>query len=125
MRSVLRRTPLLCVALLLCSLGAVAQNTINVPVDQPTIQAGIDAASGGDTVLVAPGTYVENINFRGKGITVKSSAGAKATTIDGNSAGSVVTFKTGETRAAVLDGFTITHGLDISNGGGITVYASS
>ena len=46
--------------------------TINIPADQPTIQAGIDAAGNGDTVLVAPGTFAENIHFRGKGIVVAS-----------------------------------------------------
>src|SRR5947208_12634307 len=43
--------------------------TINVPAGQPTIQAAINAASNGDTVLVAPGIYYENINFMGKQIT--------------------------------------------------------
>src|SRR5947209_17851598 len=64
--------------------------TINVPAGQPTIQAAINAASNGDTVLVAPGTYYENINFMGKAITVTSYCGPEVTTINGGAAGSVV-----------------------------------
>ncbi|MFB0516174.1 MAG: hypothetical protein ACETWG_06175, partial [Candidatus Neomarinimicrobiota bacterium] len=47
-----------------------AANIINIPADSSTIQAGINGASTGDTVLVQPGTYVENINFNGKNIVV-------------------------------------------------------
>ena len=45
---------------------------IQVPQDQPGIQAGIDVAANGDTVLVADSTYYENINYMGKAIMVAS-----------------------------------------------------
>jgi parallel beta-helix repeat protein len=78
--------------------------------DAVTIQAGIDSASAGDTVMVHPGTYVENIDFLGKTIVVTSEYGPDSTVIDGNQAGSVVTFSSGETVNSVLEGFTITNG---------------
>lgn len=56
-----------------------AQRTLQVPSQYKTIQAAIDAANSPDTVLVAPGTYFENVDFKGKAITVKSSAGAAMT----------------------------------------------
>lgn len=46
--------------------------TLLVPAQYPSIQSAINAASSGDTILVSPGIYYENINFRGKGITVAS-----------------------------------------------------
>ncbi len=91
--------------------------TIQVPGDYPTIQQGIDAAVNGDTVLVAPGTYVENIDFLGKAITVKSSGGAGLTVIDGNNANSVVFLSSGENTDSVLEGFSIVNGQAVYGGG--------
>ena len=62
--------------------GIAFSDTIHVPADQPTIQAGIDAAVDGDTVLVAPGTYVETIDFKGKAITVRSDTDGDIATHD-------------------------------------------
>ena len=88
-----------------------------------SIQAAITAATTGDIVLVHDGTYVENINFSGKAITVRSANGAASTIIDGNASGSVVTFNSGEGSGSILNGFTIRNGSATGGGGGI--YCSS
>src|SRR5262245_59206898 len=94
---------------------------IHIPGDKSTIQAGINVASNGDTVEVSPGTYDENINFNGKLVRLVSEGGQRVTIIDGNQAGPVVTFSRGESRAALLSGFTIRHGLAAVRGGGINI----
>ncbi|HSN87058.1 MAG TPA: right-handed parallel beta-helix repeat-containing protein [Thermoanaerobaculia bacterium] len=99
--------------------------TINVPGDQPTIQAAINAAVAGDVVVVAPGTYQENVNFGGKAITVRSSSGPAVTIVDGQQLGSVVTFATGEGRSSVLRGFTLKNGRSSSGGSGIRIQSTS
>lgn len=88
-----------------------------------TIQEGMDASSGGDTVIVAPGTYVENVKFKGKNVVLTSTNSSDpsvvaSTIIDGNKAGSVVAFAGTETEACVLSGFTIQNG-KADYGGGV------
>ncbi len=106
-----------------------AQTVLQVPGDSATIQGAIDQAVDGNTVLVAPGTYLENINFLGKAIRVQSTDGPEVTIIDGNSAGPVVSFITSEGSAAILEGFTLQHGwanyFPHYSGGGIDIERAS
>lgn len=101
---------------------------LTVPSMYTTIQAAIDSSFDGDTILVSPGTYKENIVFKGRKVTVRStdpqdSATVATTIIDGNEQGRVVTFSASETNETVLWGFTITGGKagSANSGGGIIV----
>ncbi|SVB77774.1 uncharacterized protein METZ01_LOCUS230628, partial [marine metagenome] len=107
-----------------------SDGVVQVPGEVPTIQEAIDASSNGDTVLVAAGTYYENINFNGKNIAVIG-ADSSNTIIDGDSSGIVVTFDSGEDTTAVLKNFTIQNGYNNNpstqnfRGGGIFISSSS
>lgn len=88
---------------------------ITVPGDFATIQEAIDYATAGQVIVAEPGTYYENIDFKGKDIILRSVNPVEpqvvaSTVIDGDESGSVVTFQNGEGRGAVLSGFTITGG---------------
>jgi hypothetical protein len=95
--------------------GTAGAAVINVPANQPTIQAAIAAAAAGDTVVVAPGVYFENVQFGGKNITLRSTnpldrAVVDSTIIDGSSSGSVVAFSGTEATSCSLRGLTIRNG---------------
>lgn len=108
----------------LASMSSAIGATLRVPGDHSTIQAAIDAANNGDTILVAPGTYVERITLDGKNIKLMAETSACGTVIDGsepdifNQFMSVVTCE-GEPATALIQGFTITGGTG-SLGAGIS-----
>lgn len=101
--------------------------------DYTVIQTAIEAANDGDTVLVYPGTYMENIDYIGKSISVCSleavdgnSTYISQTIIDGNRNGSCVAFRNAEQNAS-LRGFTLTNGTgflvydELTRGGGVLI----
>ena len=97
----------------------VFNNTISVPRDFNTIQQAIDISVNGDTILVSPGTYNENINFIGKSI-VLIGEDINTTILNGNQNSSVVTFENNEDSNSILDRFSITNGRS-QYGGGIYI----
>ena len=107
---------------LICANGSLAA-TIHVPEDYVTIQAGIDAAVFGDTVLVASGTYTGDgnmdLDFHGKAITLTSENGPELTVVDCEYNGRGFYFTNGEGADSILEGLTIRNGYASGFGGGI------
>lgn len=79
--------------------------------DDPRVQDG-------DTCMVIPGIYTENVNFNGKTVALVGADGADVTVIDGNASGPVVTIENVAANGALLEGLTIRNG-SAEMGGGV------
>ena len=101
-------------SLLVLFIPVVQGAVLNVPSPYTTIQAGINAASDGDTVLVADGTYTgsnnKNLDFAGKNIIVTSSGGAANCIIDCQGSDRAFLFDDHEPSTAEVSGFSIING---------------
>ncbi len=115
----------LAMAALLLAVSVAHAATIRVPDDQPTIQAGIDAAAEaaaeGDTVLVAPGTYTGpgnvDLDFYGTDLVLMSEAGAAVTIIDCGGTACGICVNGGQGPSSVIQGLTIRNGQTWAQGG--------
>ncbi|MCE5229908.1 FG-GAP-like repeat-containing protein [bacterium] len=87
----------------------------NVPGQYATIQGAINAAATGSEIVVPRGHYTENINLKGKSLTLRSENPSDwntvaATIIDGNYRTATVAFAGTENASCRLAGFTIQRG---------------
>lgn len=113
---------LLIASLFLTNINGVFANILNVPADYLSIQDAINAADESDEIIVASGVYYENIYFRGKNITLRSSAPlnievVESVIVNGNSLGSAITLTGSENASCVISGLTITNGKSEFGGG--------
>jgi parallel beta-helix repeat protein len=103
-------------------------STWQVPSQYSSIQGAINAASSGDTIQVAPGTYDGQLTISGKRLNIVSTGNAANTTINAGGGGCavIITDVPSGTAAAGLSGFTITGGANspTNQGGGVTVNSS-
>ena len=92
---------------------------LRVPIDEPTIQSAIDAASPGDVILVTADIYFESIDFRGKEVTIRGEGEFPFdTVIDGSGAPKpVAQLIRGEGAGATLENLTLRGGTGRLKGG--------
>ena len=112
----------------LLAASSISATIIHIPADYPTIQQGIDVSYDGDTVLVSPGEYYENVNITYKNIvlashflTTQDTSYIPLTIIDANFSGIVLRLNNVNENTAVI-GFTIRNGHNETpqNGAGIS-----
>lgn len=105
--------------------------TIHVPEDHPNIQAAIDAASDGNTIIIADGVYSGdgNINLEWdatfKHLIIKSENGRDHCIIDCREEGRAFLLNNGQDERDVIEGVTITNGMVLGAGGAIYIYSAS
>ncbi len=83
---------------------------LRVPTDYSTIQAAINAASDGEVVCIAAGTYKENLDLKTVEVTLHGVSGSAVTIIDGGGKASVVMVTGKQTADTALEGLTLTGG---------------
>jgi len=84
---------------------------LKVPSQYPTIQSAINAAHSGDTILVAPGTYIEQLTIT-KSVTIMGSGAGKTiiqspAVLKPDAFGNPWTIELGNAAMVTLSGFTL------------------
>ncbi len=113
------------IVMLIVSLAVCHSAVIHVPADQPTVQAGLNTAAPGDIVLLAEGTFHENIVWPATpDITLRGDGLPGSVILDGNLAGRVVTIADEVSEPVRIESVTIQNGRAGERGGGVYAFGA-